>query len=135
MVNVTTGIAGLYAFDPTLGYNDPNNPANYSYKVEEVVPGATPTISKLIVTYRDLGSVFLTFTLTGTTDDQQVVSNSTAVSLGNFIPTGRIMTRNDIGLTLTAQNLQLSWSRPKGAGSLAIVSLVLVGRVDPSELL
>lgn len=135
MININTGIAGLYAFDPTVGFNDPNNPSNYSFKVEEVAAGATPTISKLIVSYRDLGLVTVTFTLTGTSDDQKVVSNSATVILGNLLPTGRIMTRNDIGLTLTAQNLQLSVSRAAGAGAMSIVELTLVGRVDPSELL
>ena len=135
MLNVVTGVAGLYAFDPTIGFNDLNNPANYSFKVEQIAPGATPTVSKLIVTYRDLGLVTVTFGLVGTTDDQKVVGNSTTVILGNLVATGKIMTRNDIGLTLTAQNMQLSLSRLKGAGNLSIVSLVLCGKVDPSEML
>ena len=135
MVNANTGAAGLYTFDPTLGFNDPSNPSNYSFKVEPVAAGATPTVSKIIVTYRDLGLVTVTFTLTATTDDQKIVSNSVTVILGNLIPTGRIMTRNDIGLTLTGQNLQLSLSRAANAGSLALVELVLVGRLDPSEMI
>jgi hypothetical protein len=130
MVNAVTGLAGLYTFDPTLGYNDPTNPANYFFRVEEVVPGKTPTVSKLIVVYRDLGLVTVTFTLTGTNDLQQIVSASTTVILGNLLPTGRITTRNDIGLTLTAQNLQLSLSRAPGAGNLALVKLIMVGTVE-----
>jgi len=89
-------------------------------------------VSKLIVTYRDLGLVTVTFNLTGTNDLQQVVSSKTTVILGNLSPTGRITTRNDVGLTLTAQNLQLSLSRAPGAGSLSIIKLVLVGTVELS---
>jgi hypothetical protein len=130
MTNAATGQAGLYAFDPTLGFNDLNNPANYFFRVEEVVPGKTPTVNKIIVTYRDLGLVTVTFNLTGTNDLQKVVSSSSTVILGNLFPTGRIMCRNDIGLTLTAQNLQLSISRAPGAGSLAIVKILMVGQVE-----
>jgi hypothetical protein len=133
MVNVSTGQAGLYAFDPSLGFNDQSNPSNYFYKMEEIVPGKTPTVSKLIVSYRDLGLVAVTFTLTGTNDLQQVVSATTgSVILGNLVPTSRIMTRNDIGLTLTAQNLQLSWTRAAGAGSLSIVKIIMTGTVEAS---
>jgi hypothetical protein len=130
MVNVATGLAGLYAFDPTQGYNDAVNPANYFFKVEEVVPGKVPTVNKLIIVYRDLGLVTVTFTLTATNDDQKIVSNSTSVILGNLQATGRIMTRNDIGFTLSGQNQQLSLSRAPGAGNLALVKLILCGTVE-----
>jgi len=132
MVNVATGQAGLYAFDPILGFNDANNPSNYFFKVEEVVPGKTPTVSKIIVVYRDLGLVTVTFNLTGTNDNQQIAKATTVVVLGNRIATGRIMTLNNIGLTLTAQNLQLSINRAPNAGSLAIVKIVMCGTVEGS---
>ena len=134
MLNAVTGQAGLYAFDaPNGGYNDLINPSNYFYRVEEIIPGKTPTVSKIIVSYRDLGIVAVTFNLTGTNDDQKVVSaTSGIIVLGNLIPTGRIMCRNDIGLTLTAQNLQLSWTRAPGAGALSIVKIIMTGTVETS---
>ena len=130
MTSVVTGQGGLYAFDPTTGYNDTTNPANYFYRIEEVVPGKTPTVNELIVVYRDLGLVTVTFTLTATNDDGKIVSNSAVVSLGNAAPTGRVMTKNNIGLTLTGQNLQLSFSRAANAGPLAIVKVLLKGTVE-----
>jgi len=134
MIDIRTGQSGLYAFDaPAGGYNDLNNPSNYFYRVEEIIPGKTPTVSKIVVSYRDLGPVRVTFNLSGTNDNQQVVSVSTGkILLGNQIPTGRIMCRNDIGLTLTAQNLQLSWTRAPGDGPLSIVKILMYGTVELS---
>jgi len=52
------------------------------------------------------------------------------VILGNRVATGRIMTLNTLGITFTAQNLQLSVSRAPGAGNLALIKLILVGTVE-----
>lgn len=131
MVSATTGQAALYAYDPTLGFNDPANGSSYFYKVEEVVPGKTPTVNSLTLVYRDLGLAIVTFNLTGTNDNQQVVSATTGpLLIGNLVPTGRIMTRNNIGLTLTAQNLQLSWVRGANAGPVSIVKVIMTGQVE-----
>jgi len=134
MVNAITGQAGLWAFDPTLGYNDTTNPANYFYRMEEVIPGKTPTVNHIIVSYRDLGLVTVTFNLTATNDNQQVTMQSSGpIVLGNRRATGRIMCRNDIGLTITGQNIQLSWTRAPGAGSLSIVKIIMVGQVELNQ--
>lgn len=132
MVNVLTGQSGLYAFDaPQGGFNDLTNPSNYFYRMEVIVPGKTPTVNSLIVEYRDLGIVGVTFNLTGTNDDQKIVSaTSGLIVLGNLIPTVRIMTRNAIGITLSAQNLQLSWTRAAGAGALSICRIIMCGTVE-----
>lgn len=131
MTSVSTGQAALYAYDPGLSFNDPSNASTYFYKMEEVAPGKTPTVNSLILIYRDFGIATVTFNLTGTNDDQKVVSATTGpLVIGNLIPTGRIMTRNNIGLTLTAQNLQLSWVRAAGAGSVSIVKVILTGQVE-----
>lgn len=132
MTSIVTGQTALYAYDPGLGYNDPSNPSNYFYKVEEVVPGKTPSTNDLIVYYRDLGLVTVTFTVTATLDDQTIVSNSAKVTLGNQVATGRIMMRASIGLSITGQCLQLSWSRAANAGNLALVKLILCGTVESS---
>lgn len=131
MVNVATGQTALYAYDPSLGFNDPFNASTYFYKIEEVVPGKTPTVNSLILVYRDLGLASVTFNLTGTNDNQQIVSATTGpLVIGNLVPTGRIMTRNNIGLTLTAQNLQLSWFRAANGGPVSIVKVILTGQVE-----
>jgi hypothetical protein len=122
-------VAGFYAFDPASGFNDTTDASSHSYRVEEIIAGRTPTVSRLIVTYRDLGPVIATFSLSGTTDSQTVVSNSVSLNLGNPIPTGKLMTVV-IGLTLTAQNLQLTVSRGAGAGALSLAKVVLCGRVE-----
>jgi len=134
MVNPQTGVVGFYSFDPTTGFNDPNAPSVHSFKVEEVNPGRTPTISRIIVTYRDLGPVQVLFTISGTNDAQQVVTPvQQIVPLGNKVPTGKLMTKL-IGLQLSAQNLQLTIYRPAGSGPLSITKIVLCGRVENSEL-
>lgn len=131
MINTQTGIAGLYSFDPAIGYNDLNNPSNYFYRVEQIVPGKTPTVNGLIITYRDLGPVIVTFNLSATNDLGKVVTQTTGpLSLGNSPATGRIVTLNNVGLTLTGQNFQLSFTRAAGAGQLAIVSIIMSGTVE-----
>jgi hypothetical protein len=135
MQNAASGAIGYYAFDPSQGFNDPVNPSVYKFKVEQIIPGRIPTISRMILTYRDLGQVTATFALAGTTDQGKVVGNGTppassaTVTIGNIIPTGVLMTTVQ-GLVLSAQNLQLSITRRPGAGALSIASIVLCGRVE-----
>jgi hypothetical protein len=134
MLNANTGIVGFYAFDPTTGFNDITAPSTHSYKVEEVIAGRTPTVSRIIIGYRDLGPVAIICTLSGTNDSQQVVQPVTQpVTLGNQVPTGKLMTKI-LGMQLTAQNLQFTIFRPAGAGPLSITKVVLCGRVENSEL-
>lgn len=134
MQNVDTGMVGFYAFDPAGGFNDLIASSFYNFKVEEVLQGRTPTIGRVIVTYRDLGRVTAVFTLTGTQDNQVVgglTGNSSmqVVSMGNMLATGKLMTII-VGITLTAQNIQLMITRAAGAGSLSISKVLLCGRVE-----
>jgi hypothetical protein len=130
MQNAATGACGLWAFDPLFGFNDPVNPSVHSFKVEEVAHGRTPTISRLIVTYRDLGVLKITFTLTGSNDAGEIVSATTGeVTLGNANPTNKLLTKI-LAPTLTAQNLQLAMFRAANAGPLSITKITLAGRVE-----
>jgi hypothetical protein len=135
MQNAATGAIGYYAFDPSQGFNDPVNPSVYKFKVEQILPGRIPTISRMILTYRDMGTFTATFSLSGTTDQGKIVGNGTppassaTITLGNIKPTGVLMTSVQ-GLVLSAQNLQLSITRLAGAGPLSIASIVLCGRVE-----
>lgn len=139
MLNAQTGIVSFFSFDPNNGYNDPAASSFYTFKVEEVIQGRTPTISRVVVSYRDLGQVSAVFTLTGTNDAQQVVGGLTGngsmqvVQLGNALPTGKIMTVL-IGISLTAQNIQLMVTRAAGAGPLSITKILMCGRVENAEL-
>lgn len=133
MVNAETGIVGFYAFDPTTGFNDLQAPSAHSFRVEEVIPGRVPTISRIIVIYRDLGLVQAIFTLSGTNDAQQMVTPvQQTVALGNKVATGKLMAKF-VGMQLTAQNLQLTIFRPAGAGPLSISKIIMSGRVENQE--
>lgn len=134
MLNPSTGIVGFYAFDPAGGYNDQNASSFYSFKVEDVIQGRTPTISRLIVTYRDLGQVTAIFFLSGTQDNQLVGGILGATSaqtkvLGNIAATGELMT-TFVDISLTGQNLQLTVLRTAGAGPLSIAKVLMCGRVE-----
>ena len=130
MFNNLNGAVSFYTFDPTSGFDDPNASSVYSYRVEEVVLGRTPTVSRVMVTYRDLGPVTVMFTLSGTNDAQQLVTSANVMQqLGNPVPTGKLITAV-IGMSLTAANLQLTVTRGAGAGPLSISKIVLCGRVE-----
>ncbi len=138
MQNAQSGITGYYAFDPGRGFNDTVNPSVYKFKVEQVMPGRIPSITRMILTYRDLGPFTATFALSGTTDQGKVVGNGNpvesliTVNLGNQVPTGVLLTTVQ-GLRLTAQNLQLSITRTANAGPLSIAQIVLCGKVEVGQ--
>ena len=133
MQSIFGGAVAFYAFDPSGGFNDAQAGGFYSFKVEEVIPGRVPTVSQIIVVYRDLGPVLALFSLSGTSDAQQVVGpQSVVVSLGNAVPTGKIMTKI-VPLFLTAMNLQLTVTRGQGSGPLSVVKVILCGRVEVKQ--
>lgn len=119
----------IWAFDPAAGFDDPSDAGSYFWRVEELMVGRKPTISRLFVTYRDLGLVTVTFTLTGVQDDQTVVTNSATVVLGNASPTGFLMTK-EVDLPLSGMNMQLSVARAAGVGPLSISKIKICGRVE-----
>jgi hypothetical protein len=134
MLNASTGAIGFYAFDPAGGYNDLLASSFYSFKVEDIQQGRTATISRVIVTYRDLGLVTAVFTLMGTQDNIVVggltgASSMQAVQLGNALATGKLMTKF-VDVSLTGQNLQLIVVRAAGAGALSIAKVLMCGRVE-----
>jgi hypothetical protein len=134
MLNATTGVVAFYAFDPAGGYNDPLASSFYLFKVEDISQGRTATISRVIVTYRDLGQVTAVFVLSGTQDNQLVggltgASSMQSVQLGNVLATGKLMTKF-VDISLTGQNLQLTLIRTAGAGPLSIAKVLMCGRVE-----
>lgn len=141
MRSVPLGTTALWAFDPLSGFNDPNNPSFYSFRVEDIIPGRNAIIRRIVLSYRDLGIVSAVFSLFGTNDAGQIVSSftmkeqagaTTVVPLGNKIPTNKILTKI-IAIQLTAQNMQLQIQRLAGAGALSITKVVICGNVENQE--
>jgi hypothetical protein len=134
MQNPVTGMCGAYAFDPLFGFNDPVNPSVHSYKVEEVLHGRTPTVTRLIVTYRDLGIVNVVFTFSFTDDAGAVQSSSINATLGNRQQTNKLLTRFLFpNSAISGQNLQLTINRAANAGPLSIVKITICGKVEKQE--
>jgi hypothetical protein len=122
--------AFMYTFDPT-NFNDPNSGGFYSWKVEDVACGRTPTIHRVFISYRDLGQATIGVMLSGTNDAQQVVmSLNAALAIGNASPTNKIMTIDSGIISLTAQNLQLTITRAANAGPVCITKVRMEGRVE-----
>jgi hypothetical protein len=116
-------------FDVTT-FDDPSNGGFYGYKVEEIAAGRTPTCSRQIIQYRDLGVATVTATLSGYDQNAQTEINaSETFTIGTVAATHQICTIVR-GLTFTAQNLQYSLFRAPGAGPWSIIKVRLEGRVE-----
>jgi hypothetical protein len=118
----------IWTLDPT-NFDDAGMGGFYFWKEEDVIAGRTPTVSRVIISYRNLGVATFTLNLAGTDDSGATVSNSTPVSVGTASATGRICSKV-VGLALTGQNLQVSVSRVPGSGPLSITKVRLEGRVE-----
>lgn len=120
--------AALFIFDPT-NFNDAISGSFYDWKVEDVIAGRTPTINRVILSYRDLGVASLFVNLSGTNDQGQAVNSSQTIQIGNTVPLGIILTTL-VGISLTAQNLQLSIVRAANAGPVSITKVRMEGKVE-----
>ena len=138
--NINTQQVEFHAWDPTQGFNDPLASSEYFWRYEQI-PGIqgssggyrSPTIRRLIVTYRDLGQVTTTWTITGSNDLGQVVSKSVGVSWGNKVPTLRLMTTK-VDIMFTCIMPQISVFRDKNAGPLSIAQMFPVGTVEETQV-
>lgn len=108
--------------------NDDRDGFRYSYRVEDIIPDQTPTVNRIILTYRDLGPTKLTFTLTASNDDGQVIHNSVEVQIGNVIPTGALLTRF-VNLSITGFRPQLTITKRANVGPVCIVAVTMKGEV------
>lgn len=134
MQDAATGVCGLYAFDPLFGFNDPVNASMHSYKVEEIMHGRTPTVTRLLVTYRDLGIARVVFTFTFTDDSGATQSSSIPAELGNAQQTNKLITKMLFpNSAITGQNIQLTVNRAANAGALSIVKITICGRIEKQE--
>jgi hypothetical protein len=132
-LNIVSGLTEYRTFDPTQGFNDPNAGSFYEWRAEQSRPYRQATIRRVIVTFTDLGQVTTTWTLTGSTDFGQPITQSTSVGFGNSPPSGEVLTV-PVDLTLTGLNLQLSVTRAPNAGPLSIVQVVLIGTIERNTL-
>ena len=140
MQNIAGGAIGFYAFDPSVGYNDPNAGGFYAFKVEEIIPGRVPTVRKIIAVYRDLGPAQATFQLFGVTPDKSLATVDGAVissapltvAFGTAAMTGKLMTKL-IDLALTGMNLQLVITRAANGGSLSFAKIIMCGNVEVGQ--
>lgn len=132
-LNLASGLNEYRTFDVTQPQNDPVNPSSYAWRVEQIKSYRNPTIRKLLWTYTDLGQVSVSWMLTGTNENGQVVSQTTSLGVGNLVPTYAMMT-TEVDINLTAMNLQLSVSKQAGEGPLSVVKIVMVGEVEEVTL-
>lgn len=121
-------VGAFYFFDIT-NFNDPNSSSFYDFKVEDVIAGRTPTIRKVIISYKDLGLASFLLNISGTNDAAQVANVSQTVSIGNLVATKVIMTQI-MPLEFTAQNLQVSITRLANGGPVSVTKIRLEGTVE-----
>ena len=122
-----------HAFDPAMGFNDPLAASSYSWRVEQIKPYRQASIRRIIVCYRDLGRVSVTFTVKGSDDFGNVISTSTAIGWGSPSPTNRLF-MIAVDLVFTGQLPQLSVLREANAGPVSIVQAVLIGECETNTL-
>jgi hypothetical protein len=121
----------MFTFD-TTNFNSVLEPSFYNYKVEEIIAGRTPSCTRQIITYRDLGVATITCTLSGYDQNQQAtVSNPETFAIGTVGASGKLCSIVR-GLSLTAQNLQYNITRQANAGPVSIIKVRLEGRVEAS---
>lgn len=114
----------------TTNYNDPAYGSFYFYKVEEIIAGRTPSCTRQIITYRDLGEASIVCTLSGYDQNANApTSVSVPLAIGSAGATGKLFTAL-LGMSLTAMNLQFSITRNPDAGPVSIVKVRLEGKVE-----
>jgi hypothetical protein len=127
---LTIGGAGfIYTFDVT-NFNDSVSGGFYNWKLEDVIAGRTPTVNRVIISVRDLGVATITVTLSGIDQNtQQPISNSVPLTIGTVGASNKLITYLP-GISLTAQNLQLSITRAANVGPVSITKVRMEGRVE-----
>lgn len=131
--NPTTTKQHVIAIYDTTDFNDQLDVTYYQYRAEDIVLDRQPTVRRVVIQYRDLGVVTIGLFLEGTNDNNQVVRASREATIGNGVPTRRILTAL-IDISLTAFRPQLTIVRPSYGGPLSIIQVTLIGTVEDSTL-
>jgi hypothetical protein len=126
------GTQEVLSFD-TFNFNDNSFGSFYNWKVEEIAAGRTPSCTRQIIIFRDLGVATITATLSGY--NQNPGAPSPFVSISETFTMGTAGATQKLGavvrgLSLTAQNLQYTITRGGGAGPVSITKVRLEGRVE-----
>jgi IPT/TIG domain len=125
------GAQEVQSFD-TSNFNDNSFGSFYNWKVEEIAAGRTPSCTRQIIIFRDLGIATITATLSGYNQNlaaNPFVSVSETFTMGTAGATQKLGAAVR-GLSLTAQNLQYTITRGGGAGPVSITKVRLEGRVE-----
>jgi len=115
-----------FGFFDFSNFDDPKDSSEYDYRVEDIDSDTVPTVNFVVIDYRDLGKATIQITLTGVNDDGIVVSATQPVTIGNAVPTGKILSAR-VGISLSAWRPQASWKRSAGAGPVCITRLIMEG--------
>jgi hypothetical protein len=114
-------------------FNDNNDGSYYKFRKEDVVPLRVPTVRRIGVVYRDLGTVKVTFSLSAVNDNGNVITSSQKVTLGTSGASNDLLTAF-VDVVITGFRPQLTVTRGAGDGPLSIVSITLIGEVEESTL-
>jgi len=131
--SLTSGAMEYFTFNPLVPPNDMGNPSSYTWRVEELKAYRSYTVRGIIWTFTDLGQVSVTWQLMGVNENQEVVTATNSLGVGNAVPTGAVMSVL-VSVTQTAMNQQLSVTRLAGAGPLSVVKVTMYGDIEENTL-
>lgn len=120
-------------------FDDQSLGSFYNYKVEEVIPGRTPSCTRQIITYRDLGIASLTGSLIGTLSPVGDANPPRGVIVQETFQIGTAGATRQLftivrGLSLSAQNLQYTITRQPAGGPVSITRTRLEGETETEPL-
>jgi hypothetical protein len=124
-----TGILGLWAFDPSHGFNDLEDGGYYFFRVEEIVASMTPTIRTIYMIYRDLGIATFTGQLTTVDDNGNIQTQSQQFTVGTKQASGRLCGAF-LYRSITGQLPQLGILRAPNSGPLSISKIRMEVEVE-----
>ena len=122
----------LGIFDIT-DFDDPIQSCTHSFKVEDIAYNRYPSVRRVVLTYRDLGVATLTVTVTGSNDNGQVISNSQTQTIGNAVPTNKLLTKF-FDVQLSCFRPQLTIYRAAGGGPVSISTATMLGHLENQSL-
>lgn len=132
-----TGANYALLFDPS-DFNCEED-AFYDFKVEDINPGRSCDIHKLVVIYRNLGLVKVTFGVRAylplvKKDQDKFVTKTVTKMLGTKVPNFKLYTIN-IDLVVSGERPQVFMSRKADDGPLTIINVIMVGDAGETKLL